>query len=198
MSSRWQRLARGGMIGIVTTAVAAASHQLAHGHSVGGVAVIVSIVFATLAATAILRARLSLPRLALAVGASQLAFHTLFSLLGGSAVSAPLPEISHHAAVGFLAGGALPHPSAEPAMWAAHAAAAALTVLFLHLAERSVWMLVIRIARVATASRAVLLITRRAGIPPLTPATFPETQRPRGRLRVSALRLRGPPPAPAF
>src|SRR3954466_15582977 len=83
MAARAQRLARGWIVGLVATTVAAVSHSLAGGYQPGALSFGTALVFAGLLGTAVIGRRPPLPRLGAAVGVSQLAFHLLFSLLGG-------------------------------------------------------------------------------------------------------------------
>ena len=83
MHSRGARLARGWVIGAFATALAALSHAVAGGGTPSGLGSgHRASSFGGMLATLAVGRRPSLPRLAIAVGGSQLAFHALFSLLG--------------------------------------------------------------------------------------------------------------------
>src|SRR3954470_230067 len=81
-AARAQRLARGWIVGLVATTVAAVSHSLAGGYQPGALSFVTALVFAGMLGTVVIGRRPSLPRLTIAVGMSQLAFHLVFSLLG--------------------------------------------------------------------------------------------------------------------
>lgn len=204
LSARTERVARGWIVGLVSTTVAAVSHTLAGGYRPGALSFGLALVFAGLLGTAVIGRRPSLPRLAVAVGASQLAFHLLFSVLGaGSAAEST-------ASGGWSGGGmsgmaAMDHPAvtmataaghdhlADPGMWIAHAIAALLTVLFLRHAELAVWgMLTRALARLAVFVVPVLSARGPAG------AAEPLVARPlASRLLVASASRRGPP-LPSF
>ena len=85
MSSRATRAARGWVVGVLATALAAVSHALAGGGTPSGLALVVGVVFGGMLGTFALSARPSLPRLVIAVGGTQFAFHLVFSTLGTAA-----------------------------------------------------------------------------------------------------------------
>ena len=82
MPARAQRLARGWIVGLIATTVAAVSHTLAGGYQPGALSVGTALIFAGMLGTLVIGRRPSLARLAIAVGVSQFAFHLLFSELG--------------------------------------------------------------------------------------------------------------------
>jgi hypothetical protein len=197
VQTRAERLARGWLVGAFATGVAAVSHTLAGGYRPDGLGLAAGLVFSGMLATLAIGRRPSLPRLVIAVVGSQLAFHVLFSLLGGGAPSSPDPTAMPgmqmgHVAVTAPAGlGHVDH-LADPSMWIAHAVAGALTILFLRRVERAMWeiarRLVVRLLRFARPIVAV-----RPGRAPLAP-------RPRvlpSGLHVAVLPLRGPPLLPS-
>ncbi|MFC5501950.1 hypothetical protein ACFPJ4_06810 [Lysinimonas soli] len=203
MHARAQRLARGWIVGLVATSVAAVSHSLAGGYRPGALSFGVALVFAGLVGTAAIGTRPSLPRMIVAVGLSQLAFHLLFSLLGsGSANGVTTPSSGMEGMTGMDA-----HPSAaaspllstipshllDPWMWAAHALAGLLTVLFLRHAELAVWAMLGRLARVIAAPSRWVLVP--VAVPldtcPTAPSDPPRTLV--SRLLVASARRRGPP-----
>ena len=154
MQSRVSRVARGWIVGSFATGVAAVGHGLADGTAPSSLAVIVGLVFAGLLGTFAIGRRPSLPRLAIVVAGSQVAFHLVFSwLTPGTATPA-----DHHGMATLIAP-AVAHHGTDPWMWAAHAVALLATVVFLRRAELALWILlrdtfrVSRIPRVATAAQ---------------------------------------------
>jgi hypothetical protein len=208
LTARMQRVARGWIVGLVSTTVAAVSHSLAGGYHPGALSFGLALVFAGLLGTAVIGRRPSLPRLTIAVGASQLAFHLVFSLLGsggGSALRSD-PGMSGMAAMDgptVTAVAASGHDHlADPAMWIAHAAAALLTLIFLRHAERAVWTMLTRLvtvvaARIVAARIGVAATPVSIGEPPRVPAGAAAVPRPAPRLLVASLSRRGPP-LPSF
>lgn len=146
--------------------------------------------------------RLSRPRLAVSVAASQLMFHGLFSLL-----SAPTrfgTPTSDTPTSGHLHGSDLttqlamvqpvPHLHGETGMWVAHLVAAMATLLFLSYGERAFWGLF----------ELGFFVTRLARMPDSPPrgarvslvALWVESVLPRVRRPLlSPMRHRGPPVA---
>ncbi|UFS57826.1 hypothetical protein [Subtercola endophyticus] len=90
MSSRAARTLRGLTAAGVAVFVAALSHALGGGEAPGGIGVVLALAFSAVVCVALAGKTLSLVRLSLAVGFSQLAFHLLFSIGagGGSSVTA--------------------------------------------------------------------------------------------------------------
>jgi len=190
MQSRPARLTRGLVAAVFSTVVAAGSHTLAGGDAPGTLAFAVTLAFAAVTCVILTGKRLSLPRLAFAVGLSQFAFHGLFSALGGFA--APVIARSHHdmGTMSGLADASSHHTSAL--MWFAHGVAALLTVLALRFGESAFWSLR------ALAGRVIRKLV--AFSPTALPA--PGTRTPAAArlfaprffdLHSSALRYRGPP-----
>ncbi len=143
MLSRAERLARGGIVGGFATATAAVSHAVAGGYSPNALSLIAGALFSGMLATFAIGRRPSLPRLAVVVGIGQLAFHLLFSLLGGGSAT-PDPGRMPMADMGPVS----VHPAmaahdhlADPRMWLAHTVAAVLTIAFLRRVEQAVWSL---------------------------------------------------------
>lgn len=145
MSSRALRLARGWLVGVLSTALAALSHAIAGGGTPTGLALVVGAVFGGMLGTFALSTRPSLPRLVIAVGVSQLAFHAAFSTLGEAAMTSG----SHaHEVAAVLPSAAHAHPD-TPYMWLSHAVAGLVTLVLLRSAEVSVWRLLAELARLA-------------------------------------------------
>jgi hypothetical protein len=191
VTSRSARLARGWVVGTFATGLAAASHSIAGGGTPSPLALVVGVVFGGMLSTLALTRRPSLPRLAIAVGVTQLAFHAVFSVLG----TATTFTTGHdHAAV--LS--AHPHAHVDtPEMWLAHAVAGALTLALLRGAERAVWRLLTEAARLVVAPfrrlAAAPVVPRRR---PLLVSVLPAPLL--GRSPVSSLSRRGPPVPVAF
>ncbi|RFA16627.1 hypothetical protein B7R22_03930 [Subtercola boreus] len=144
------RTLRGLVAACFATFVAAFSHVAVGGTAPGIVGLALGIAFAVLACVALAGRTLSVLRISVAVGLSQLVFHLVFSLGGPSATTAVMSG-HHGGAVSFvtdssasLAGGGSVSMAGDALMqghswmWAAHAAAALLTVLALVRGESSV------------------------------------------------------------
>lgn len=191
MHSRGARLARGWVIGSFATALAALSHAVAGGGTPSGLALLVGVVFGGMLGTLAVGRRPSLPRLAIAVGGSQLAFHALFSLLGTTATVAGGHQHGSPMSV-TMTGSA--HVDG-PAMWLAHAAAGVVTLALLQGAERAAWRLLTELARLVAAP----FRTRGAAPHPvprrLAPLTVPTPGFLTSRVIAASVRRRGPPVA---
>lgn len=195
MNSRAIRLARGWVVGVFATASAALSHAFAGGGTPSPLALAVGVVFGGMLGTFALAARPSLPRLVIAVGVSQLAFHLAFSTLGAAA--SVVPAVHQHGAVMVAAVPA--HSHGDPAtMWVAHAIAGVLTLALLRAAERAGWRMLVEFARLVVSS---------FRIPAAAPTPLPRVVAPRTETRVipplsatltSAVSRRGPPLSVAF
>lgn len=224
MATRWARVARGWIVALFSTFVAALSHTLGGGSAPGLLAVVLSLAFAGILCIGLAGRTLSLWRTGVSVALSQLIFHGLFSLgSAGSVVSSTVGMQSataagtattaasalgthHHQVVASLlpASNTLGPVSApvhsmfahDAAMWAAHAVAAVLTIVVLRHGERAFWSL---FASAALAIRSVWA--------PLTPVVVPGASYalppvarvfvPRAlAMLLSTMRHRGPPLAP--
>ena len=144
MTSRWARFGRGWLTASVAVFVAALSHMAAGGNAPGLLSVALALAFAGIASVLLAGKSLSLLRLSLSVGISQLLLHVLFGLGGASSVT--ITSASHHGAV-TLADAAAPqlmHPAGALAggwMWVAHALAAVVTIAALRRGEKTFWAL---------------------------------------------------------
>lgn len=198
--ARAQRLARGWLVGLVATTVAAVSHSLAGGYRPGILSFGVALIFAGMLGTAVIGTKPSLLRLAVAVGGAQLSFHLLFSLLGaGDGAGAPSGSTDGAGMAGMTASpvvaptGMTGHDHlADPGMWAAHAVAAVLTLLFLRHAELAVWRMVTRLGRVI-ATRLTVVLAPVAATPARIPSWPSVVLGPVERLLVASASRRGPP-----
>jgi hypothetical protein len=152
-STRSARALRGALAAIVSTFVALLSHVAGGGEVPGLLGILVPLVLATAVCVPLAGRRLSIVRVSASVIASQMLFHVLFVL--GSAGNASAASATgaaghsghegHGSAVAPLllaipAGGpteGVP-AHAHAGMWAAHAAAAAVTILAIYQGERVV------------------------------------------------------------
>lgn len=135
VTPRASRTLRGMLASGVATFTALLSHVAAGAPAPGWVGIVVPLALATLVSIAVAGRRVALPRLAVAVVASQALFHTLFILGAGGSVSGG----GHHVATGSLGYTAAPalHDHLGPAMWVLHSAAALVTIAALHRADRT-------------------------------------------------------------
>lgn len=201
MHTRGARLARGWVVGVFSTAVAALSHVVAGGVTPGWLALVVGSVFGVLLGTFAAGRRPSLPRLVAAVGGSQVAFHSLFSWLGTGAHAAGSTDTGTHAAHAGHAmpelAAATPHHADSLGMWVAHAIAGLVTLAFLRFAERALWSLLTRLGRLV---RAPFATTSAVPVPAprRTPVTSHRPSLLAGRLLLGAASRRGPPLLPAL
>lgn len=213
--NRATQLARGTATASVALFLAAFSHGVAGGEAPGGVGLALAGIIALGASTAFIGRRTSPVRTALAVLVSQGAFHLLFGVGAGQGTgSFVVSGAGHHQTVSFVdaaagAGGAAAqsahagHAFAEfgdAAMFAGHALAAALTIVYLLAVERVAWA-----ALAAATRRFVLVLSGRAAEPAVVAARPGLARldafappRLRSRLRFAALRYRGPPSFLAF
>lgn len=202
-AARAQRLTRGWIVGLVATTVAAVSHSMAGGYRPGILSFGTALVFAGMVGTAVIGRRPSLPRLTVAVGVSQLAFHLIFSMLGGDHVAPSAPDSSGFGMSGMagMADSPVAAPIAmsghdhlaDPGMWIAHAVAAALTILFLRRAELAVWTMLTRLGRVFATRLTVVLVPVVPGGVPRIPARPSIARSPVERILAASASRRGPP-----
>jgi hypothetical protein len=127
---------RGGLAASVATWAALLSHVAAGGAVPGWLGIVVPLILSVAVCTALAGRRLSLVRLALAITASQLLFHTLFVV---GAVTPTAGAAHQHGAVDLTAdaGATTAAICADPLMWAMHGLAAVLTILAVHRGERA-------------------------------------------------------------
>ncbi|MBB5642820.1 hypothetical protein [Cryobacterium roopkundense] len=202
MTTRWARFTRGWIVAFVSTFVAAVSHTLGGGSGPGLLPIVVSLAFAGMICVALAGRTLSLWRGALAVLASQLIFHGLFSLGGSGGALSPdaiAASATHQHALlpGVIqaTGTATTHGAGHDgaAMWAAHLVAAVVTIAALRFGERAFWSL-FDTARLLI--RALFSPGLTVVVPPVL-ARRPTTARvsvPRDLLvLLSSVRRRGPP-----
>lgn len=202
MTTRWARFTRGWIVAFISTFVAAVSHTLGGGSGPGLLPVVISLAFAGMICIALAGRTLSFWRSTLAVIASQVIFHGLFSIGGtGGALSpdaiaasaahqhALLPGVIQ--ATGSSAAHAAGHDGAT--MWVAHLVAAVVTITALRFGERAFWGL-FDTARLLV--RALFQPGLAVVVPPIV-GSRPTTARvnaPRDLLvLLSSVRRRGPP-----
>ena len=204
--TRAAQLARGAATASVAVVLAAFSHGIAGREAPGAVGLALGAVVALGASVAFVGRRSTTLRTALAVIVSQGAFHLLFGVGAASGTALVVTGARHHPSLAFVEGvaavagqgqtqGHAGHTNA--AMLIGHAIAAVLTIAYLLVFERAVWL-----ALGAAARRLVLRLTTTtepvavtASVPPRRPGTT--RPRLRGRLLLAALRYRCPPFAPA-
>ncbi|MCD5345843.1 hypothetical protein PX701_01110 [Agromyces sp. H3Y2-19a] len=202
--NRATQLARGAATASVALFLAAFSHGVAGGEAPGSVGLALAAIVALGASVAFVGRRTTPVRTALAVIASQAAFHLLFGVGSGPASGEFVTTGGgHHATMAFVesagAASTAAHDGHGAAMLIGHALAAVATIVYLLVLERTAW------SALATATRRFALVfAGRAGEPvaiiaPPTPrlATLVPPAL-RSRLRFAALRYRGPPLLPAF
>lgn len=147
MTSRWARVARGGLIASIAVFVAAFSHVAAGGSAPGWAGTAIALAFALLASIAVAGRRLTPWRIAVAVVVSQFFFHLVFSI--GAPTSVTMMQNGHHGPV-LVGGAADPVASMDHSgggMWIAHAIAAVVTIVFLWRGERELWRVLATAAR---------------------------------------------------
>jgi hypothetical protein len=190
VQSRVSRVARGWIAGAFATGVAAVSHGLAAGSAPSSLAIVVGLVFAGMLGTLVIGRAPSLPRLALVVAGSQVAFHVVFSwLTPGTVISAPTPHHGVATVLSPMVEPAVAHHGTDPWMWAAHGVALLATVVFLRRAELALWTLL------RDALRAIIVPTVAIEARPATVPTIPPDA-PRHPVSFSFLSVvcrRGPP-----
>lgn len=202
MTTRWARFARGWIVALFATFVAALSHTVGGGAVPGVLAVVVSLAFAGMVSVALSGRTLSTWRLTLAVLVSQLIFHGLFSFgtVGGSLVTTDAATGHAHTAgsVAMLAPSAVTTGSMAGAdhglmMTMAHIVAAVITVAALCYGERAFWGLSSTAAVALKSLVRTLVLTPIPNIPHALTASSAWLP-PRDLLvLLSPMRHRGPP-----
>ena len=193
--NRVAQLARGAATASVAVVLAAVSHGIAGGEAPGAVGVWLAGMVALAASVAFVGRRVTPVRTALAVVASQGAFHLLFGIGAGAPAGVAVSGTGHHQVVTFFDGPATAAHGwhTDVTMLVGHAVAAVLTIVYLLAIESAAWH------AVGTAARRFVL--RLTG-PITVVAVFDARPRPvtpvlpavrHLRLRFAALRYRGPP-----
>ncbi len=201
MTTRWARFARGWAAALFATLVAACSHTIAGGGAPSPVALMLALAFSGMVCVALAGKSLSRIRLSIAVGASQLMFHGVFSLIapapGGEAMSPAAGHTMMMTYVPLQATSERMHDHADPWMWLAHGIAAVVTVIALRHGERAFWALS-ELARLAFGT-ILTGLTRPPQLQSVRPARENAVAIERARLPrrleviLSALGHRGPP-----
>lgn len=145
-NSRLTHVMRGSSAAVLATFVALFAHVVGGGAVPNWLGIAVPLVLSIVVSVLLVGRRLSLVRLAVAVAASQLLFHTLF-VLGTATEPAGSHATEHHhsasgSALGATADVGLGLAAGGVSMWASHALAAVLTVAMLwrgELALRTLW-----------------------------------------------------------
>jgi hypothetical protein len=144
MQTRWSRVIRGLGAGTAATLVAAASHSLAGGRVPSVVGVTLALFFSVIVAIAVTGRGMSLVRLTASIVIGQLAFHLVFSTIGGAG---EVVATGHHGPMVLRGAETVTHASGG--MWFAHGLAAVLTIVALRFGERAIhglrqtaWMIV--------------------------------------------------------
>ncbi len=194
MATRWARFARGWLTAAVAVLVAALSHVAAGGSAPAPVSIAIALAFAGMLSVALAGKTLSLTKLSVSVGFSQVLFHLLFGL-GGTAGS--MTVSGHHGSATVIVGAVSAAPVMPPHgwMWVAHALAAVVTIMALRRGERTFWALV-ELARTALVAVFIAL-----GIVLVTPGRAAQVRAALHRtvapmdlaVLLSPMRYRGPP-----
>lgn len=141
MHSRTHRLARGATAAAIATLVAALSHTAGGGTFPSAPLLALAFVTSVGWCTAVVGRRFSWLRVSAAVVASQALFHGTFALLGAAGDRVVAETAGHSAHAGSTTLTVLPggsgHVHEGVGMLAAHAVAAAVTIVALRIAERS-------------------------------------------------------------
>jgi len=211
-STRSARALRGALAAIVSTFVALLSHVAGGGEVPGLLGILVPLVLATAVCVPLAGRRLSIVRVSASVIASQLLFHMLFVLGStGNASEASATGGAGHAGHEGHGSAAAPLLLATPAggpaagvpahahagMWAAHAAAAAVTILAIYQGERVVRRLrtlAVTLVRVLLPVVSVIPVPFRA----VARADIETVSLPRSLSVYPSTRSRRGPPAVSF
>ncbi len=140
MGTRAARAWRGILAAVFSTFVAALSHSAAAGHAAPLLGVVLALTVALPVCVLLAGRRLSWMRLGIAVVVSQFVFHALLQVGVGyvGRVVPGMPAASHvHDAMPAMLPALDAHVMATPAMWIAHAIAAALTIVVFGAGERA-------------------------------------------------------------
>lgn len=136
-SSRAARTARGSAAAAIALFAAAFSHGIAGGLPPGLVGLLISAAFAVPVCVFLAGRRLSVPRLAIAVAASQGVFHLLFGVGAGVPLGAPARHLHGDAIRSALDAlpSTPPHAHASESMWLWHAVAMGITTALIACGE---------------------------------------------------------------
>lgn len=153
LSERSVRVARAVSASSVATLVALASHGAAGAGVPAPMLVLAALVLSWLPAVLMIGRRLSAGRQAAVIGAAQFALHGLFTLEAQAGTVHPYASMHPMAGMPSDAPAPVPMmmPAPTPAMWAAHAVAALLTLIVWNRGERAFWS-ILRCAAAAVAA----------------------------------------------
>ncbi|GAA1939977.1 hypothetical protein [Agromyces allii] len=203
MTSRWARVARGGVIAAFATFVAAVSHTVGGGSAPGGLAIGLSFAFSALLCIAVVGAKLSAVRTVVAVSIAQFALHALYSVHGASGGAAAVGSsvanaagAHHHAAFALPAAVTSAAPfSYDLSMLATHVAAVVVTVLAIRHGDAALRAALraggLLAASVLPSMPALVVLAPKATVAPA--ARFEAPRMLAGLLHLSVMRHRGPP-----
>lgn len=206
MASRWARFARGWLTAVLAVLVAALSHVAGGGDAPGLISIAIALAFSGIVCVALAGKTLSLARLTLSVGFSQVAFHMLFGLGGHSSSALSVAGAPHHGSVSIIVdtatSSAMTHGTMHGGPWmlAGHVGAAILTIIALRRGETTFWTLLEyarwRMRAVLVARFVLIPLRRRIGGAnvALARACIP----PDLGVLLSTMPHRGPPRAVAF
>lgn len=184
MDSRWARVARGWSAAGFATLVAAVSHTLAGGQAPSAFGVVVSLVLSATACTLLAGRTVSLTRLTISIGLSQILFHALFSGLGS-----PIAAEHVHGTMTML--DVSPMPGHAGGMWLGHIAAGLVTIVVFRNAEAAFWGLA-ETARLALGRLLPIVVV--SPVRSVVRRPLELIWIPRAMLEVlSSMRHRGPP-----
>ncbi|MEZ3159883.1 hypothetical protein AB1K54_04960 [Microbacterium sp. BWT-B31] len=189
MNARQQRALRGVAASFVATVVAATAHTLGGGGAGSPVLLAAVALLAAPPAVALVGRRLSTPRLALVVVASQALFHVAFALTCAADPSRATGGHQHVPALAPVSGSGPAALLPDSPMLAAHALAAALTLAVLAKGERMLRTIARGIRSLVT-TRVAALPAAPAALPRLASAPAGPAPRP---VLAPGSPLRGPP-----
>ncbi|ANJ28006.1 hypothetical protein [Agromyces aureus] len=202
MTSRWARVARGGVIAAFATFVAAVSHTVGGGSAPGGLAIGLSFAFSALLCIAVVGARLSPVRTVVAVSLTQFALHALYSVQGAAGATAAdagglasATGAHHHAVLPLPVATTSAAFSYDLSMLATHVLAVVVTVLAIRHGDEAL-RAVFRAGGLLVASVLPSMPTLVVLAPKTAVARAARFEAPRvlaGLLYLSAMRHRGPP-----
>lgn len=188
------RVLRGTLAAGVATFIALMSHVAGGGEVPGWLGIVGPLLLSIAICTVLAGRKLSLTRLALAVGISQLLFHTLFVL---GAASGTIVMSGHHHGAMQVIDTTVTLVSADSAMWVSHAIAAVITTAALFRGEQSVVRLLGAAAGVLRyVKRQLALAVSGAPVLPSIARTVPVRSERATVLRApfhSSVARRGPP-----
>lgn len=194
-SSRAARTVRGSVAAAIALFVAAFSHGIAGGTPPGMVGVLVSAAFAVPLCVFLAGRRLSVPRLAVAVTASQGVFHVLFGVGAGVPLGAPARHLHGDAIRDALY--ALPsspaHAHGSESMWAWHVIAMLVTTALIAYGETMFWAALSALDMPLPRTLAVGLVHAPAAPRSWIRVTVGATVPAFSQVLLVALRWRGPP-----